>query len=82
MSVLGNCQKCQRVIQLPSLDGIEEAADRLNRDELGSRGAAIAYLLMVANCMRGICVTCQPVDGPLHSQRQSSKYEPAPEVAS
>lgn len=59
MADLGKCQKCKGEIQLPSIDGIEAAADALNREAQGHRGTALAYLWMVAGCMRGLCLLCQ-----------------------
>lgn len=60
MSALGKCQKCKREITLPSVEGIEEAAENLDKDTFGSRGGALAYLWMIAACMRGTCITCMP----------------------
>lgn len=57
---LGKCLKCHREINLPSLDGIEQAAEELDRETFAGRGSALAYLWMVASCLRGLCILCTP----------------------
>lgn len=55
------CAKCSGEVTFPSLEGLEKAADAVLVQQRGGRGTAAAYLWMVAGCMRGVCLTCQPV---------------------
>lgn len=55
------CDTCKREVTFPSVESIEAAADRLMKNDDGGRGAAAAYLWMIAGCMRGRCLLCQPV---------------------
>lgn len=80
MSALGKCQKCGKEILLPSVDGIEQAANVLDKNIDGSRGTALAYLWMVAACMRGFCVLCSPERTPALIGK--TRYQPEQETHS
>lgn len=70
------CTKCTGEVAFPAVESIEQAALRLDRDptENGAAGAAIAYLAMVAGCMRGRCIMCQPVN---HADFRAALENPA-----
>jgi hypothetical protein len=67
---LGRCRECRRPNELPTKEGVERARDALDRatDQktkdtvslYGAAGEAIAILRMVAGCMDGLCIFCQP----------------------
>lgn len=70
------CVACTREVTFPAVESIEQAALRLDREpaENGAAGAAIAYLAMVAGCMRGRCIMCQPVS---HADFRAALENPA-----
>lgn len=66
-----NCDRCGGVLTMPSETGIRAAAAGLVRagahldDPIAlamDHGIAAAFLMMVADCMRGLCLNCQQAE--------------------